>query len=281
MIEIWTEELPPSFHWHPSKFCGGTIEFVVETAKVLSQFDDVLVYYDGSPCNDGRIYYLPREEFEGGDIVLSVNSHAPSKGRYSIYWNSWFKARQEESLDYDERIVLSPYHQKIFGYKSRIVPLSCHKEPLKGGTKIKGQCIYTSSPDRGLAHLKKIWPEVEAETGATLISTYSPSLSKDDLYKLYRESEFWLHPCQGIELFCIAAAQAQTAGCIPAVVPNMALETTVKYGVKCSLEEYEDKLIEAIKNPPEVKEVDFGSWESVTRDLFKNTGIFEEVGCGS
>jgi len=277
MIEIWTEELPPSWRWHPDKFCGGTIEFVVETAKVLSKMDDVMVYYDGQTCNKGTIYYLPREEFEGGDIVLSCNSHAPKRGRHSIYWNTWYKAKREQCHGYKEHIVLSPYHQKLFGVDSRIVPLSCWPDKYKDPVKVKGRCLFASSPDRGEEFLKSIWDEVKSETGAELISVYDPELPKDELDELYRSSEFWLHPGQGIELFCISAVKAQVAGCIPVVVPNMALETTVKFGVKTTLEAYKDDLIKAIKKPPPVSEVNFGSWETVTKELFKNTDVFSEV----
>jgi hypothetical protein len=85
----------------------------------------------------------------------------------------------------------------------------------------------------------------------------------------YKSSEFWLHPCQGIELFCVSAVKAQVAGCIPVVVPNMALETTVKYGIKTTLENYTKDIINAINNPPPIETVEFANWETVTKDLFK------------
>jgi hypothetical protein len=173
-------------------------------------------------------------------------------------------------LEFDERIVLSPYHQSVFGSNSRIVPLSCDKEDFVPKYKVKRQCLYSSSPDRGGAFLKTIWGEVERYTGARLIQTYKSSISEAEMANLYKESEFWLHPCQGIELFCLSAVKAQVAKCIPVVVPNMALETTVKYGVKTTIERYKEDLISAIMNPPKPEPVDFGNWKSVTEELFKN-----------
>ena len=277
MIEIWTEELSGDWKWTPNKFCGGTIEFAVETARVLSKFEEVVVYYDGEPIEHNGVYYLPRSNFKGNDIVLSCNSHAPNKGKYNIYWTSWANQTQDKCLDYDERIVLSPYHQSIFGENSRIVPLGCWKDNFKDGKKARGFCLYSSSPDRGGFYLKSIWEEVFDKTGAVLISTYRSDISEEEMQDIYKKSQFWLHPGQGIELFCLSGLKAQVAGCIPIVVPNMALETTIKIGVKTTADKYKSDLIEAIKNPPEVEEFDCLSWVDVTKDLFKKTNIFSEV----
>jgi hypothetical protein len=266
-IEIYTEELPPAWRWTPEDFVGGTHEFVVETARNTKA--DIVVYYDGEGGVWDNIYYLPRSQFKGEDVVLACNSRPPKMGRHNIIWFSWDKAREADYLDFDERIVLSPYHQSLFGSNSRIVPLSCNPKKFNVKYKIKKQCLYSSSPDRGGEFLKSIWKDVERETGARLVETYKSSISEAEMVRLYCESEFWLHPCQGIELFCISAVKAQVASCIPVVIPNMALATTVKYGVKTTLENYKKDLINAIKNPPKAEKVDFGSWETVTEELFK------------
>lgn len=274
MIEIWAEELSNEWIWDADRYIGGTPEFIVETAKVLSKKDEIVVYYDGKPMYIDGVYYVGRSSFRGSDIVLACNSRPPKNGKYSIYYTNWFNQRQDYCLDYDERIVLSKYHQQLFGYSSRIVPHSCWPEKLKGGVKKPLQCLYSSSPDRGLDFLKEIWPIVSEETGACLISTYNKDISEEKMCDLYKESMFWLHPGDGVELFCISAVKAQVAGCIPVVVPNMALNETVKFGVKTTKDKYLYDLIEAIKDPPKVEKVDFGDWESVTKDLFKNTEVF-------
>jgi hypothetical protein len=38
----------------------------------------------------------------------------------------------------------------------------------------------------------------------------------------------WLHPCTGIELFCIAGQKAMCGGAIPVVVPCMAMSETIR-----------------------------------------------------
>lgn len=267
MIEIWTEILPNEYGWHPDNYLGGTPEFYVNTAENL---EDVIVYYDGEPCEVNDVIYAPRKEFMGDDIVLACNSKPPKMGKYNIAWVNWYGKKDKEYLEFDERIVQSPFHKKVFGDNSRIVPLSVKKEQFKDPDKTEGLCLYSSAPDRGGKFLDEIWSDVMKETGARLVKTYDKSICEEEMIDLYKQSQFWLHPCQGIELFCIAAAKAQVAKCIPVVVPNMALETTVKYGVKTDIEDYKDALINAIKNPPEPEDVDFGTWEGVTKELFKN-----------
>ena len=268
LVEIWTEELPSNWHWTPDFYLGGTPEFAIETAKNCKH--DVIVYYDGKAGVYDGIYYLPRSQFIGSDVVLACNSRPPKMGRHNIIWFSWDNTKDVDYKDFDERIVLSPYHQSLFGSDSRIVPLTCNPEEFEPKYKIKKQCLYSSSPDRGGEFLKSIWSEVEERTGARLVSTYNGKYSQDDMTRLYKESEFWLHPCQGVELFCISAVKAQVAKCIPVVVPSQALETTVKYGIKTTIENYKEDLIKAINNPPKPEPVDFGNWETVTDKLLEN-----------
>lgn len=271
MIEIWTEVLPEGWHWTPDKYLGGTPETVVEVSKCLaSEGDEVLVYYDGPAGEYDGVYYLPRSQFLGDSIVISFNSLPPKLGSHSICWVNWWGAKQKDFMMYDERIVLSPFQQNDFGHDSRIVPLSCWPYHFKDPIKKSRECLYSSSPDRGGDFLKSIWPEVEERTGAKLVTTYSKDISENEMIELYKRSQFWLHPCQGVELFCIAAVKAQVAKCIPVVVPNMALRTTVKYGVKTTLDKYKEDLIQAINNPPPVEDVDFKDWFWVARELMKN-----------
>jgi hypothetical protein len=268
LVEIYTEELPLSWHWTPEDYLGGTPEFAINVAKSLDA--EVIVYYDGVAKHYDGIYYLPRSQYKGSDIVLACNSTPPKLGKYNIIWFSWVHVHDSDYQEFDERIVLSPYHQSLFGSDSRIVPLTCNPEDFKVTYKIKRQCLYSSSPDRGLGFLQNIWDKVEKATGARLISTYSHHISEQEMNKLYCESEFWLHPCLGLELFCISAVKAQVAKCIPVVIPNMALDTTVKYGIRTTLTTFKDDLIKALLNPPKPEPVDFGNWKTVTNELFKN-----------
>lgn len=268
MISIWTETLPEGWWWTPTNYLGGTPEFVVETAKSLSRNDDVAVYYDGPSMQYGEVYYLPRTKYKPTERVLSCNERPPEMGESNVYWTNKMGQKDTDYMDFDERITLSKYHQSLFGPHSVIIGHACWPKEFISNLKEEKLCLYSSSPDRGLDFLESIWPEVE-ETGARLISTYDKNISESEMTELYKKAQFWLHPGQGVELFCISAYKAMAAGCIPIVVPNMALDETVKYGVKTTLANYKRDLIRAIENPPEVPTVKLDDWDDVTNKIEK------------
>jgi len=260
-ITIYTEKLPPEFQWTPTKYLGGTPEFYIETAQELSKRHEVTVYYDGEAMEHKGVYYLPRELYEPQDVVLACNDKPPYLGKKNIYWTNKVGQKSQEYKEFDHRITLSKYHQSIFG-DSVIIGHGINPEQFDGSKKIKGQCLYSSSPDRGGEFLKSIFPIPNAK----LVCTYDKSISEEEMIKLYNESEFWLHPCQGVELFCISALKAQAAGCYPVVIPNMALAETVVFGTKTTLENYRDDLISAIKSHPKVK-YKSPTWEEQTKKI--------------
>lgn len=269
-IEIFTECLPSGWKWYPNdQFKTGTTEFYVETARCLRDMGhEVTVYYDREPLEYDGIMFMPRTHITGSDIVLSCNSESHTAGDVNVYWTNKFDDRQELHPKYDKMIVISEYQRSIFGDKAKVVGHGCYPERYHSdGQKIKGLCIYTSSPDRGLDFLLNIWPRVKDETGAELVSTYGSGLSEKNMDDLYNFAQFWLHPGQGVELFCISGIKAQAAGCIPVVVPNMALAETIKSGILTTEDKFADDLIQAIKNPPEIKSASIPSWQEQTKLL--------------
>ena len=126
--------------------------------------------------------------------------------------------------------------------------------------------IYTSSYDRGLEHLLKIWPDVvkavpEAELhvfyGWDLFArfygdnpermawkkkiddmmehkgvTHHGRVSQPQIVKEMKKCGIWAYPTHFGEISCITAMKAQALGCIPIVINYAALETTVQFGVK-------------------------------------------------
>jgi len=274
LIEILTETLPSGWHWTPDHYLGGTPEFVIETAKSLSDRYEVIVYYDNQAMQFGNIYFLPRSQYTADNIVIACNEEPPKLGKKNIYWTSKNDQEDKQFLDFDERIVLSRYHQSIFGYNSKIINLACWPEQFKNPVKDPKLCLYSSSPDRGGEFLAKIWPEIEKKTGAKLIITYKEDISEDEMIELYKKANLWLHPGIGVELFCISGYKAQVAGCIPVVVPNMALEETIKFGIKTDLQHYKDEIISLLKDEKRQKDIrkdmskyKFKSWEDVTNEI--------------
>lgn len=270
-IEMFTESLPPAYRWHPDDdFKRGTTEFYIETAKALRTLGhDVIVYYDGEPQHIDDITYLPHAAYVGSDALLSCNARPPKLARRNVYWTNLFDERAGDFQDFDAIVVLSPYHKKIFGSeKVHVIGHGCHPERYKGADKGADICLFSSSPDRGKDFLESIWPTVKEETGAQLITTYC-GYTEEQMDKLYRAARYWLHPGDGVELFCISALKAQAAGCLPVYVPNMALATTVKYGVKTTKAKFAEDLINAIKFTPPVKRVKIPTWLEVTKEIEK------------
>lgn len=135
--------------------------------------------------------------------------------------------------------------------------------------------IYTSSYDRGLEHLLKIWPKVkEAVPEAELHVFYgwqlfdkfyrdNPSsmawkkkieeglahdgvthhgrVSQDVIHDVMAQCGIWAYPTHFGEISCITAMKAQALGCVPVVVNYAALETTVQHGIKVDGDIYDEE----------------------------------------
>jgi hypothetical protein len=268
---IQTEVLPEGWRWDPRQFRRGTEEFYVKTAESLMKlgFDEVVVAYDGPYVVHNGVEYLKRDHARviaraEYSAVLDCNQppDKPSDNATDcrVFWTNKYGWRLSDLQDmmYDSYVVISPFHESIFltgvtdDYdvdRVHVIGHGCDPIPAKDKAPV---VAYTSSPDRGLDFLKSFWGEVGAATGYRLVPA-DGSLTNEEMNELYARAKFWIHPGLGIELFCISALKAQAAGCIPLVVPHMALDSTVKFGLKAgSLFEFKDRIIETIRNPPEI-----------------------------
>lgn len=226
--------------WKPTdKRLGGTEESVVQWAKELQKKGHEVSIYD----NDTRDSYVG-----GGDICINVKSSDIAPKERTLYLTNEVDADQLDLSAYDGVIFPSqwavdniPVNNKTFilshGYDDTAINTS--------HTKIKKQCLYASSPDRGLSTLEQIWPSVvEVHPDAHLYVTYGGVIdapnttcgefSEEEMNELFNTSEVWIHPCSGGELFGISGIKAQAAGAIPVYFPTMALAETVQVGEACS-----------------------------------------------
>jgi len=137
-------------------------------------------------------------------------------------------------------------------------------------------CIYTSSYDRGLEHLLKMWPDVKkavpkAELNVfygwqLFVKFYSDNpasmawkdkmdklmeadgvvhhgrISQPELEEWYKKCGIWSYPTHFGEISCISAMKAQAWGAIPVVINYAALETTVQHGIKVDGDIYEPEV---------------------------------------
>lgn len=135
--------------------------------------------------------------------------------------------------------------------------------------------VHTSSPDRGLEHLLKMWPEVKkAVPQATLEVAYgfqlfdrmyanNPSsmawkakmlemmrapgitdhgrLPQPKLAQLMQRCGVFAYPTHFGEINCISAIKAQAFGCEPVVVNYAALRETVQFGRRVEGDIYDEE----------------------------------------
>ena len=99
--------------------------------------------------------------------------------------------------------------------------------------RVESQFIYTSAPDRGLENLLKIWPDIKQMKPSAKLYVASPPYAADwlegyiddyddvefigsqnpsNLYKLIKQSEYWVYPSQYYETFCITALEMMMGG---------------------------------------------------------------------
>jgi glycosyltransferase involved in cell wall biosynthesis/tetratricopeptide (TPR) repeat protein len=129
--------------------------------------------------------------------------------------------------------------------------------------KIPFRCVYASSPDRGLARLLDLWPQVTAaepmaelhvgygwenvdrmiamgrtdlipmrdglakKIAATPGVVWRGRLPQDELARLYGESVVWAYPTDFLEVSCISAMEAMAGGAIPVATKAGALPETI------------------------------------------------------
>jgi glycosyltransferase involved in cell wall biosynthesis len=215
----------------------------------------------------------------------------------------------------DKVMVLSKYHrelwpnipeEKIFYFQNGLVP-----EHFKHNVKrIPHKVLYSSCPSRGLENLLRIWPEVrKAVPDAELHFFYGwtnfikgnsnyasrmewmremQELAKQEgivdrgrighkeLAKEMLSSDIWAYPCTFPEISCITAMKAQASGAYPVVVPYAALEETVQYGDKVSLDDYKDALIKRLKAPQDDLRKEMSDWSLNKFSWLKTAEILSE-----
>lgn len=235
---------------------GGTEESIVEWADILSSKYKVQVFSNFMsevPFNYRNATYLPRRQYleEVGKqrgTTINIKSYDIEPVEPSVYLTNETDATRHDLSGFGSVIFPSQWAVDNIAVNTptKVVPHGYNPDTIYPSTKVPKQCLYSSSPDRGLETLAQIWPSVvNTHPDATLIVTYGGQIQGPNVYcvgepdgrimdELYNTSEFWLHPCSGGELFGISAVKAQAAGAIPVYFPTMALAETVQVGEQCS-----------------------------------------------
>jgi glycosyltransferase involved in cell wall biosynthesis len=260
--------------WEPTDVrLGGTERAVVEWAEELARRGHELTVFRNGRGKDywhNDVLYADRNEYTPMDIMggVYINVKCPEIKRLDypmIFYTNDVDADKQDLSAYDAVIHISQYAKDNIPVNNDnvfIVPHGYDDKLIYPGKKIPKQCFYASSPDRGLDTLLEAWPKVvEQHPDATLLVTYGGTgpalpgvmymgeLSEEEMADIYRTSDVWCHPCSGGELFCITGIKAQAAGCVPVIIPTMALAETVRHGYFAeSAEDYAVNLIEALNS---------------------------------
>jgi len=257
----------------------GTEEFYTQTATHLNHMGHhVRVFYDGLRQRVDGADYLPRNQYKGDCAALLVcNTHPSAAHPNAVRWTNLATDRiVNMPAGYKAHVVISPYARDLFGGGS-IVGHGYDPEeyfaPVPSGSR-DPIVFFTSSPDRGGDFLRSIAPRVYRATGHRFVFAYDGKRSEREMATLYRKAAAWVHPGLGTELFCISALKAQISGAIPVVVPNQALATTVRFGVKTTLNAFADDLIGLLNDRDRQREIRglmamarFPTWGEVTAEL--------------
>ena len=294
--------------WSPKKlekpgesFLGGSEEAVVYLSKELANLGwKVTVYAD--PGEDAGmvegVNWLPYYEFNSRDrfnILVGWRSVAFFDGNYrsnkNYLWAHDVLTPQDFTTErlsrIDKVIVLSAAHrQTIPGVPDDKIMLSTngyteHFPKLKPKNNPKW-CIYTSSYDRGLEHLLRIWPEVIREVpdaklhifyGWKLFEefykdnpermawkekmdkmmtakgiTHHGRVSQPEIEKWYKKCGVFAYPAHFYEINCISAFKSELWGAVPVSTSYAALDETVQFGKKIKGDIYDKETLEEYKN---------------------------------
>lgn len=287
--------------WEPTDArLGGTEESVVRWAEELAKRGHgVKVFRNGTKGNYNlhlnNVVYFPRADhasYEGDEVCINVKSSTVAPKGLTLYLTNEMDATKLDLSRYAGVIWPSAWAEEsipVNNPRRFILPHGYDQTKIYPGEKIPKQCLYASSPDRGLETLLKAWPKVHAaHPDATLKVTYGApeydfpgveflgEVDEETMNQLYRESDIWCHPANGGELYCITGIKAQAAGCVPVIIPAMALMETVRHGYFATEQEYASTLIQALSEDSKRSEIrqaleqeHYPTWEDSTTRLLE------------
>ena len=206
-----------------------------------------------------------------------------AKFKYFWFHNTdyykWFNGEEvyHENRLNDETIngiiTLTEWHKKVIQEKYNInKPIHVIGNAIDRKTfneslnKIRDSFIYSSAADRGLYRLLSIWPKVRREVPTATLNVFCPGYSQPDvqewpegvtyhgtvsqkeLHDWQMKSEYWLHPTEYEETYCITAVEMQYAKVIPITTNQSALSEIVSNrGVMFDKIETDDMYVSIIK----------------------------------
>src|SRR5262249_32091857 len=306
--------------WHPAtKGYRGSEESVIFISRELTKLGwDVTVYNNcgHTPVVDAGVAYPPWWEFNPMDrqdvaivwqwtkpIDWNINAERIFVDIHISPSETVFTDRSRLAK-ISQIFFKSPFHRSLFpgvpDDKVAIVPNGIDFDPLNG-TEQKDPylLVNTSSPDRSLSVLPKLFTEVKRRVprarlqwayGWDLFQLLDPSnpekvhwmqkkqremdaagieslgnLSQVEVGKLYQRGAIYAYPSDFLENDSISVKKAQACGCVPVTTDAGALSSGVQFGVKLRSNTMQQRTYHGIED-----EATQRLWIDATVDLLNN-----------
>ena len=217
----------------------------------------------GSPFEQrGKDDFCPDEDWDAVIAFRSPNSRIHSFRGFKVWWSTdqYTIGKFDEFAPTVNKIVtISPFHadyfRKEYGIRNTItidlpVRIDDYKQEVE---KVRGRCIFTSVPDRGLQILHAAWPLIKRDfPDSSLVITsdyrlwgyiennaqhrlswlhhrgvdFLGAVPRRRLVEEQLKAQVHTYPVTYNELFCIAVAESQVAGVWPVTASTGAVRTT-------------------------------------------------------
>lgn len=205
--------------------------------------------------------------------------------KYRLFWwhntdfYSWLNGKNVyNNLDLNshkinKHIALTNWHKNIIkGTYNIQLPIevignSIDRKTFTERDKIRDSFIYSSAADRGLYRLLSMWEDVRLELPQATLNVFCPGYSQPNvekwpegvtyhgtvdqktLHDWQMKSEYWLHPTDYEETYCITALEMQYAKVIPITTNVAALnEVVANRGFRLDPSETNESFIDIIKD---------------------------------
>lgn len=210
--------------------------------------------------------FNPQEQRDFLIIFRSPNARADGALGKKVWWScDQFTVGdfREFAAKVDKIVTISDFHSNYFSINYGInnsipidLPVRDWEYDEQEVVRNPKQLIFCSIPDRGVMQLAEVWRRIVAqipdaelhitsdwrlwnpEISPSYVAPYRLAMSelpnvvyhalvdRKELVRLQKQSSIHLYPCIYDELFCIAVAETQVAGCYPVTSAQGAVSTT-------------------------------------------------------
>lgn len=233
--------------WLNLEECSSMVFDVAISASYLHFIDSINAKY--------RYFWMHNTDYHGwyqGEWVYEDSHLNDDRITGIIALTEWHKNQliRDYNITKPIHVIGNALDRSTFGFEK---------------TKLRNSFIYSSAADRGLYRLLSMWPKVRLEMPDATLNVFCPGYSQpknhiwpegvtyhgtvdqETLHSWQQKSEYWLHPTDYEETYCITAIEMQYAKVIPITSDMSALSEVVKGGYLLAPGETDDTFLTIIK----------------------------------